>query len=76
MQSGKARCQRKGEVQLAKLMITWIKSDIGYAKDQRLTIKALGLHRLNQSVKHEDSPSIRGMAFKVKHLVKVEEVEE
>ena len=76
MQSGKARCQRKGEVQLAKLMITWVKSDIGYAKDQRLTIKALGLHRLNQSVKHEDSPSIRGMAFKVKHLVKVEEVEE
>ena len=57
-------------------MITWVKSDIGYAKDQRLTIKALGLHRLNQSVKHEDSPSIRGMAFKVKHLVKVEEVEE
>ena len=76
MQSGKARCQRKGEVQLAKLMITWVKSDIGYAKDQRLTIKAVGLHRLNQSVKHEDSPSIRGMALKVKHLVKVEEVEE
>ena len=76
MQSGKARCQRKGEVQLAKLMITWVKSDIGYAKDQRLTIKALGLHRLNQSVQHEDSPSIRGMALKVKHLVKVEEVEE
>ena len=57
-------------------MITWVKSDIGYAKDQRLTIKALGLHRLNQSVTHEDSPSIRGMALKVKHLVKVEEVEE
>lgn len=60
---------------MAKLMITWVKSDIGYAKDQRLTIKALGLHRLNQSVIHEDSPSIRGMALKVKHLVKVEEVE-
>jgi large subunit ribosomal protein L30 len=61
---------------LAKLKITWVKSDIGYAEDQRLTIKALGLHRLNQSVRHEDSPAIRGMAFKVKHLVKVEEVEE
>jgi len=60
---------------LAKLMITWVKSDIGYAKDQRLTIKALGLHRLNQSVKHDDTPAIRGMALKVKHLVKVEEVE-
>jgi large subunit ribosomal protein L30 len=61
---------------LAKLMITWVKSDIGYAKDQRLTIQALGLHRLNQSVKHDDTPAIRGMALKVKHLVKVEEVEE
>lgn len=60
---------------MAKLMITWVKSDIGYAKDQRLTIKALGLHRLNQSVKHDDTPAIRGMALKVKHLVKVEEVE-
>jgi large subunit ribosomal protein L30 len=57
-------------------MITWVKSDIGYAKDQRLTIQALGLHRLNQSVKHDDTPAIRGMALKVKHLVKVEEVEE
>jgi large subunit ribosomal protein L30 len=56
-------------------MITWVKSDIGYAKDQRLTIQALGLHRLNQSVKHDDTPAIRGMALKVKHLVKVEEVE-
>jgi large subunit ribosomal protein L30 len=56
-------------------MITWVKSDIGYAKDQRLTIKALGLHRLNQSVKHDNTPAIRGMALKVKHLVKVEEVE-
>ncbi len=61
---------------MAKLMITWVKSDIGYAKDQRLTIQALGLHRLNQSVKHDDTPAIRGMALKVKHLVKVEEVEE
>ena len=61
---------------MARLMITWIKSDIGYAKDQRLTIKALGLRRLNQSVKHDDTPAIRGMALKVKHLVKVEEVEE
>ncbi len=60
---------------MAKLMITWVKSDIGYAKDQRLTIQALGLHRLNQSVKHDDTPAIRGMALKVKHLVKVEEVE-
>jgi large subunit ribosomal protein L30 len=61
---------------VAKLYITWVKSDIGYAKDQRMTIKALGLRRLHQSVKHDDSSSIRGMIAKVKHLVEVEEVEE
>jgi large subunit ribosomal protein L30 len=61
---------------VAKLYITWVKSDIGYAKDQRMTLKALGLHRLHQSVKHEDSPSVRGMIVKVKHLVEVEEREE
>ena len=58
---------------MAKLRITWVKSAIGYAKDQRRTIKALGLRRLNQSVIHDDSTSIRGMINKVRHLVKVEE---
>ena len=58
---------------MAKLCITWIKSGIGYAKVQRRTLKALGLHRLNQSVIHEDSASTRGMINRVKHLVRVEE---
>ncbi len=57
---------------MAKLCVTWVKSSIGYAKDQKRTIKALGLHRLNQSVTHDDSVSIRGMINKVRHLVKVE----
>ncbi len=57
---------------MAKLCVTWIKSGIGYAEDQKRTIKALGLHRLNQSVTHDDSVSIRGMINKVRHLVKVE----
>ena len=61
---------------MAKLRITWTKSGIGYAVDQKRTITALGLHRLNHTVKHDDSPSIRGMIAKVRHLVKVEEVEE
>jgi large subunit ribosomal protein L30 len=61
---------------VAKLRITWTKSGIGYAVDQKRTIKALGLHRLNHTVKHDDSPSIRGMIAKVRHLVKVEEVDE
>ncbi len=58
---------------MAKLRITWIKSSIGYADIQRRTLKTLGLHRLNQSVTHSDSASIRGMINKVKHLIKVEE---
>ncbi len=61
---------------VARLSITWIKSDIGYARDQRMTIRALGLRRLRQTVKHDDSPTIRGMVAKVRHLVRVEEVEE
>jgi len=61
---------------VAKLNVTWVKSGIGYARDQRQTIRALGLHRLNQSVKHDDSLSIRGMLAKVRHLVRVEEVDE
>ena len=58
---------------MSKLQITLVKSGIGYNEDQRRTLKALGFHRLNQSVTHRDSASIRGMINKVKHLVKVEE---
>ncbi len=57
---------------MAKLCVTWVKSSIGYAEDQKRTIRALGLHRLNQSITHDDSVSIRGMINKVRHLVKVE----
>ena len=58
---------------MAKLRVTWVKSDIGYSGDQRRTIQALGFHRLNQTVEHDDSPSIRGMIMKLRHLVTVEE---
>lgn len=57
---------------MAKLRIKWIKSDIGFSVDQKRTLKALGFHRLNESVEKEDSPSVRGMITKVGHLVKVE----
>ena len=59
---------------MAKLKITWKKSAIGYAKDQKDTIAALGLRKLNQTVIKEDNPCIRGMVFKVKHFVEVVEV--
>ena len=61
---------------MAKLQITWTKSAIGYNKDQKATIQALGLRRLNQTVVLPDNPTTRGMIGKVEHLVKVEEVEE
>jgi large subunit ribosomal protein L30 len=58
---------------MAKVVVTWTKSAIGYAQDQKDTIRGLGLHRLNQSVKHEDTRSIRGMINKVRHLVTIAE---
>ena len=58
-----------------KLIVTYKKSAIGYRKDQKETIRALGFKKLYQAVEHEDSPVIRGMINKVVHLVSVEEVE-
>ena len=58
---------------MAKLNVTWVKSGIGYSKDQRRTLKALGFRRLNQRVTHSDCAAIRGMINKVRHLVRVEE---
>jgi large subunit ribosomal protein L30 len=59
---------------VAKIRVTLIKSGIGYAQDQKKTLKALGLNRLNKTTVHDDSASVRGMIIKVKHLVRVEEL--
>jgi large subunit ribosomal protein L30 len=59
---------------VAKLRISWCKSAIGYKGDQKRTIQALGLRRLGHTVEHTDTPAIRGMIMKVRHLVKVAEV--
>lgn len=58
---------------MPRLRITWKKSAIGYGEDQKRTLRALGLRRLNQTVEHDDSRSIRGMITAVRHLVRVEE---
>ncbi|MEP7285938.1 MAG: 50S ribosomal protein L30 [Chloroflexota bacterium] len=58
------------------LKVTLVKSPIGNKNRQRLTVKALGLRHIRQSVIHPDNPSVRGMIFKVSHLVVVEEVQE
>jgi large subunit ribosomal protein L30 len=59
----------KGKV----LRITLVKSPIGYSYKQKRTVRALGLRRMRQTVEHEDTPVIRGMIFKVKHLLLVDE---
>jgi large subunit ribosomal protein L30 len=59
-----------------KLHITLIKSPIGYNKRQKGTVRALGLRRMGHMVEQLDTPVIRGMVWKVSHLVRVEEFEE
>jgi large subunit ribosomal protein L30 len=57
-----------------KLKITQIRSTIGRIKKQKEIIRALGIKKLYQSVIHSDTPQIRGMIEKVKHLVEIEEI--
>ena len=53
------------------ISVRWVKSQIGFDRRQRATIRGLGLRRLNQRVQLEDTPSVRGMIAKVSYLVKV-----
>ncbi len=55
----------------AKLTVKLVKSPIGYNRRQRATLKGLGLRRMQHTVEVEDTPSVRGMIAKVKHLVEV-----
>ncbi len=54
-----------------KIRIRQFKSASGHPRDQHATVRALGIRRLNQVVEHDDTPQIRGMVFKVRHLVEV-----
>jgi len=58
---------------MAGLLVTYRKSAIGYRQDQKDTVRALGLRRLHQTVQHDDTPAVRGMISKVRHLVDVQE---
>tara|TARA_B100000780_G_C21088703_1_gene438695 strand:- start:621 stop:800 length:180 start_codon:yes stop_codon:yes gene_type:complete len=59
---------------MATLKITQVRSKIKRPVDQKRTLEALGLKRMNQTVEHTSTPQIVGMVKKVAHLVKVEEV--
>ncbi len=54
------------------LLITLVKSPIGYSKRHKGTIRALGIRRMHQTVQQVDSPTLRGMLAKVNHLVVIE----
>jgi large subunit ribosomal protein L30 len=60
---------------MAKIQITLKKSPIGRPEDQRVTVRTLGLRKLNQTVVHNDTPQIRGMINKVSHLVEAVVIE-
>ena len=60
---------------MARLKITQTKSGIGYQRNQRETLRTLGLRRMHDTVVKEDRPEIRGMVATVPHLVTVEEVD-
>jgi large subunit ribosomal protein L30 len=57
-----------------KLRVTQVRSVIGTPADQRATVRALGLKRINDSVEQVDGDAVRGMLFKVRHLIEVEEL--
>ncbi len=59
----------------AKLKVTQMRSVIGSKENHKRTVRALGLKRIRDSRTHEDTPQIRGMLLRVRHLVQVEEVD-
>jgi len=67
---------KKTSAEPKKLAITQIRSRINRPQKHRATLDALGLKRHQQTVIHNDTPSIRGMINQIPHLVRVEEVEE
>lgn len=59
---------------MSKILVTKTKSAIKRTKKQKLTLEALGLKKIGQSVEHQDTPNILGMVEKVSHLVSVEKI--
>lgn len=61
---------------MSKLKIRQVRSTNGCEEDQRSTVRALGLHRIRDTVVHDDTPQVRGMIKKVNHLVEYEEIDD
>ena len=60
---------------MAQLKVTQVKSAIGAKRNQRETLRSLGLKRIHHTVVQEDRPEIRGMVATVVHLVTIEEID-
>jgi len=58
-----------------RIRIRQVRSASGHPSDQAATARALGLRRLHQAVEHNATPQIRGMIFKIRHLIEVEELD-
>ena len=63
--------EKKGAKSAGKVKVKWVVSFISCTDDMRATIRGLGLRRLQQVVEREDTPAVRGMIHKVRHLVDV-----
>jgi large subunit ribosomal protein L30 len=69
-----ARRKAEAEKEVEKVLrVTLVRSPIGYSQRQKDTVRALGLRKMNQTVEHLDTPVLRGMIAKVRHLVLVED---
>ena len=65
--------EKKGAKSAGTLQVKWVRSFIGCTDDMRETIRGLGLRRMHQVVERQDTPAVRGMIHKVRHLVEVVE---
>jgi large subunit ribosomal protein L30 len=73
MPKTETKAKRKTKKKEKLVRVTLVKSPIGYNISQKRTVRALGLRKMNQTVEHKDSPTLRGMLVKVSHLIQVEE---
>jgi large subunit ribosomal protein L30 len=63
----------KTATKAGRLRITLVRSPIGYPERQKRTVRALGLHRMHETIETADNAAVRGMIAKISHLVRIEE---
>ncbi len=68
----KKKTATRGERSRTTLRIKWVRSFIGCPRDMRQTIRGLGFRRMQQVIERQDTPAVRGMIDKVRHLVEVQ----